>query len=424
MLMSAIFRTRFAMLFVVLITTETLMCTPLQSFCIFLNLLTIILFSLLFFYHLAFESASSRGSLRISKLYLVALAVLPIIGAVQSRRVFGQDLLDGLLSDINYYMLFVIVYLHYCLENTERQVRLLEQTVVAIGIVSFVVIGATLIFAPDMEFSVPSFSGTSEYVFKSKNLTSPCIIWSAFVFLARYRSSGRYSSLALFLMFAFFPMFYSNARSYSAALAICLLVFFLRDLKTVAKANVAVLLIFSLLSFGVATASSSGLRAFLLEKQGLFENALSVVSGANGDDSSANVRVPEAELALNYFNENPVLGCGKIRESRKSEFLGEYFHSSDVGILGVLFNYGLVGLLVLGYQILVFAGRFNRPEIRDNPFFLGTSLFLLLLYIQSFFTGFFAYRIGMTFLLLGILLYGPRREGQATAGSTEAGADR
>lgn len=80
---------------------------------------------------------------------------------------------------------------------------------------------------------------------------------------------------------------------------------------------------------------------------------------AFGSDWSYEVRVESAERAWAYFLEYPLLGIGQ--ESYQSisyqDLLGERFYPSDIGLLGLAFQYGLVGVIVyFSYGLWVLAG--------------------------------------------------------------------
>ena len=67
-----------------------------------------------------------------------------------------------------------------------------------------------------------------------------------------------------------------------------------------------------------------------------------------GDDLSYEVRVESARIAWEYFLKYPLFGFGQ--ESAVSisyrDLFGEHFYPSDVGLLGVAFQWGLLGLLL------------------------------------------------------------------------------
>lgn len=65
-------------------------------------------------------------------------------------------------------------------------------------------------------------------------------------------------------------------------------------------------------------------------------------------DASVFIRIQETEFALKGFYENPIFGNGLIRASQKEALIGGiYFYPADVGLFGVIYTFGLFGILVL-----------------------------------------------------------------------------
>jgi hypothetical protein len=70
------------------------------------------------------------------------------------------------------------------------------------------------------------------------------------------------------------------------------------------------------------------------------------------DDASIFVRLREIDFAVSGFMENPISGKGLIRSSKQKDIIGDiYFFPGDIGIYGILFTFGIVGILVFLYYI-------------------------------------------------------------------------
>lgn len=89
-----------------------------------------------------------------------------------------------------------------------------------------------------------------------------------------------------------------------------------------------------------------------------FGDAFAAVMGAdNVSDVSANARILQAEIALPYVMDNIILGTGTISNQWFGgyEAMFGYFHPADLGLLGLLFTYGVAGLLFFSVQYIIFA---------------------------------------------------------------------
>ena len=106
----------------------------------------------------------------------------------------------------------------------------------------------------------------------------------------------------------------------------------------------------------------------MIHMAGKFTDAFTVVlTGEPSDDASANARLVETASALPYIEKNWLLGNGDISRQWHGGYegvLGAFFYPSDVGIIGTIYLYGLLGLLLFAIQF-VFAIRFsNRIGMR------------------------------------------------------------
>ncbi|MDM8536491.1 O-antigen ligase family protein, partial [Desulfobacterales bacterium HSG17] len=101
-------------------------------------------------------------------------------------------------------------------------------------------------------------------------------------------------------------------------------------------------------------------------------------------DWSFQVRMKSWEIALSNFAEHPIFGFGQASYYTKSyqDLFGKKFFPSDLGIIGVAFKYGLVGVasfifynFYILYRLMRVNWLFRKLNGRHNP--LIWSLFIL-----------------------------------------------
>ncbi|MFM9055667.1 MAG: hypothetical protein ACKOQY_03135, partial [Bacteroidota bacterium] len=111
----------------------------------------------------------------------------------------------------------------------------------------------------------------------------------------------------------------------------------------------------------------------------LFANASSIVTGEKTDEHSTNIRYIEGAIALRGFSQHPWLGNGTVSAQFQGGFRGffGYFYPGDVGILGNLFVYGLIGTIVF-YIPFLLALRWSLQMRNYSPAFLMTCTYALL----------------------------------------------
>lgn len=164
--------------------------------------------------------------------------------------------------------------------------------------------------------------------------------------------------------------------------------------------------------------------ALISDTVGHFVAAVQVAVGGNKQevDPSSDARVEEVNLALPYVREHPVFGVGELSGqwlSGPGEILGGYFHDSDIGLLGTLFTYGVVGLILSSFQFLFTArAALETPRQNHTALFDAAKGYVLFSALFSISTGFFvvAAETSTFFVVLSVVLAGDLR-GRMASGS-------
>lgn len=383
---------------ILIIMTGTLNNTPLQLISIKLGILVLLLFIYLSIFYYSFNKFNKL------QIYILVLAVFPIVSATQANKVFGQSILDGLLTNLNYFYFLIIVYLFYYFKYKKNPLLELEKSILLLGYISVIILTPLKIFFSDYKITISSFDGSTEYIYTVYSLSSAFIVWTGFIYLAKYKNSNK--NLVTALLFIFYPILFYNGRSYLIILIITLTIFIYKELDKYLRLKGALLLFGFLNILFISYLISPAIRTFFVNKSNLFADAINIVNSKNVEDISANVRLLEVGIALPYIEEYYLLGTGVLKASTKKIYLEEWFYSPDIGLIGVIFNYGLIGMAIFMYQFKLFNRQFKNAIIKKNNFLLGTSYYLLLYYISSIFSGSFIYGIGISLLLLGIIMFG------------------
>lgn len=391
---------------VLIIVTGTLMSTPFQILGIQASILLFSCFVILFGQYILFEKFDKKYKF-ISKTYLGILFFIPLISAIRSNIVFGQSIINGLTSHLNYYMYLSSIFFYYYIKIKDPDLNKLKKSVIALGWISFVILFIIKILFQDLRITIPSYDGITEYTYSVNNISSPFIIWVGFYYLGKYKVTSNTKNLFYFLLFISFTIIFYNARTFSAMLLIILSIFYFKEInRKTDRFKIGIFILICTLCFIFLSVINPLIYEFFENKILLFTDAANVFKGNEVSDFSANARLLQSDLAFSFLKNNFLFGVGQLKASIKEYYLSEYFYPSDIGLLGVLFNYGLIGLLILSFQIKIFYNAFKSNFIRNNSFLLGTSYFLFFKYLSSIFTGEFVFGIGFTFLLLSIIVYG------------------
>ena len=141
----------------------------------------------------------------------------------------------------------------------------------------------------------------------------------------------------------------------------------------------------------------------------LFGNALAGLSGTTTDEGSIDIRIYEAAIAWSYIRDYcwPI-GCGDISNQWMGGYEGilGYFYPADVGWLGILFNYGLAGFILLHWQCY-FAVKYLYSIGSSVEIHLVTAIkgFLIYFVLHSVTTGIILSHVSASMLFLAILYF-------------------
>ena len=345
------------------------------------------------------------------ELYLLSLlVVLVLFPALNAYHVFGQPLVYGVLARrstvlICTWLLLISAWkLQWIDESDIRTVLvflmwsvsaifLFMRTFIDAGSVADAPIGFVLGFGTDTQvFSAPGFLfpfGTIYYglrgIREGRLIYYLCAVT---VFAIGSGSSWRASLVALSVTLLFFLFRWKRI-----------------DRATVMLSQFAVVLV---ILVGLLRVAKPG---FVEEAAQHFIAAIQVTLGGSkqGVDPSADARVEEADVALPYVEAHPILGVGALSgqwSNGPQAVLGNYFSDTDIGLLGMVFTFGLVGAVYAAGQYLLALHAALRPGQVERPFLDGVKGYVLFSALFSLSTGFYivALETNSFFVTLLILL--------------------
>ena len=328
------------------------------------------------------------------ELYLLSLlVVLVFLPALNSYNNFGQPLIYGVLARrstvlITTWILLINAWKLTWINESDIKTVLLflmwsvcgiflfMRTFIDAGSVVDAPIGFVLGFGTDTQvFSAPGFLfpfGTLYYGLRGiREGRLVYYLCAAGVFAIGSGSSWRASLLCQSLT----------------------LLFFLFRWKRVDKATLMLsqFVVTMLILTGMIRAAKPGL---IEEAAQHFVAAVQVALGGSkqGVDPSADARVEEADVALPYVKAHPILGVGSLSgqwSSGPQAVLGNYFSDTDIGLLGMVFTFGLVGAVYSSGQYLFAVHSALRPGQVQRPLLDGVKGYILFSALFSLSTGFY-----------------------------------
>lgn len=321
-------------------------------------------------------------------LFFFILSILPFISAQRAEHIFGQPFLLGLGAQRSFYIIYSGFLAVIALEKGWIRIEQLYDWFV---LSLYVMMGSMLyfnVFIDPMKFSSTEFVEFSSnkgwhYEFPA-NVASALIIFSAIRF---FQNNALKHLISLIVSSGYF-LIYQQDRSQIVALCVTLLIYFLRNVKIKRQlvlgfsGILAAIILVNLISLVRPEFVDHYLR--------IFTNASTVVLGGETTEYSSNMRIAESAIALNGFTQHPWFGNGVVTSHFRggfSSFFG-YFYASDVGILGNLFVYGVVGTAIL-YLFYVFSFRWSRQITSYSDDFLTLCQYILVFAFFDMFTDAF-----------------------------------
>lgn len=149
-----------------------------------------------------------------------------------------------------------------------------------------------------------------------------------------------------------------------------------------------------------------------LERMGdLFMQMFTVLTGEESHDMSANARIWQSLIVLDYFDAHPLsvlLGTGSVSNQWNDgyELIFGYFHPSDIGLLGGLFVYGIIGFVFLWLVPFIISVKTIKKVVDKQDILIVTLKYLLIFLLVSSIQGslYFSY-VGYSIPLFILLAY-------------------
>ena len=146
----------------------------------------------------------------------------------------------------------------------------------------------------------------------------------------------------------------------------------------------------------------------------MFAQSFQVLIGEESTDMSANARIHESSVVFNYFESHPLsifFGTGRISHQWYGgyETLFGYFFPSDLGPLGGIFLYGIIGLVVLHIvPFMMIIKLLIQVPGKENVFIYSLKYLLIYFAIISFYQEVFIFAY-VNYLIPFFIVYAYKR---------------
>lgn len=382
--------------------------TPIEFITKYLEDILTIGLVLFMFFRIAFDISKKQPISRF-ELMLTGMMIIPFWSAFIAYIRFEQPLFYGLVAARNFYLYLGGALIYYLLIKKIIGITDLKKAFLAsawITLILFLIVYFTL--DPAKYLDTP-YIGYNElkggYIFR---FVIPLIVYAFLYYIIVFFNSGKSKFLFLLCAIPFFYMivFVRQDRSIILILLFVLLLYFFRKVffrsalfytgLTIIIASLTLLFV-NILEFKIPE-----------ETREKYINLWLTVTGKETEESSTNVRRVQVIKVWPDIEKHIFFGNGELYPKWKNGFarIYGYFYPTDIGLLGILYIFGLLGTLLIFIQY-IYAARIVK-SLKDDPYdnFKNACIyFLLFVFLDSFTSGQTLFFPANSTLMIAILTY-------------------
>jgi hypothetical protein len=301
-----------------------------------------------------------------------------IISIITCNIHYNQSFLSGIIANQGFYKIGSVVFLSYIIRAYNVKFEQIIRSLIKLGWFFAIMILMMSIFSVEIN-SVSEITGKVT-PFHSGTISKAFTNFIAIIYLNKYLNNNKTKYIILSLLFFLLNHIHSFQRmSFVISLFI---IFFAIFSKAGNK---------SLFKVIVLLLSMALISPFFIDVTNLFQsvsNAFKIFSPNEiraSMDISVIERLNEVNFAIERIILNPVFGNGYYRASEADKVIGSgiYFHESDIGIIGILYSLGLIGILLFLFQGFLIKRLLNK----SSNLKFGVTLSLLYVWIYTLGTG-------------------------------------
>lgn len=347
---------------------------------------------------------------QVSKLFILItiISLVPIIGVTQAMIHFDQPFIYGILAERVKVLAFGSLLIVFLLEKGLIELNQIKNSVIYFAFVFFSVLLILNIFVPaalieDYDFVVKSAS--KGYRFKFDN---SLVVILYFFSLAKCIQEKKFKYLILITLILFYFIFLYKARSLAFSVLITTSIYLVQKLKLYLLFSWSVILTFVLIFLiGIGYWFFPDQFTKIIE---LFTSAINVFIGGEITDSSAMSRVMQFDIAKEGVINHPFFGNGLISSRWEGGLRGLYghFYPADIGWMGILYLYGIVGTLTYVIPFIltfIFAIKIRKLGKDNNTFISALIYTMLFFFVNSTTAGIFVKKVSIITFVFSLIYY-------------------
>jgi len=338
-----------------------------------------------------------------------------IYPSIRSYIVFGQPIYLGLLSSRGAFLLIPSVWIYISVIKRKIKLCQIKNIFLLIGWVNLFIYIFIYIFVDKAYFLNSLYISFDPLIGYRYKFQCALIILIGFYYLINYIKTNSISSFISYIIILVFFFFILKERG---LIVTFLAISFIITISMISRKNIYFLRVFFLCLF--TTTVFLFLYFNWKEHFEIFYMKLNdsfiVVRGNISNDASANIRLIEAQKMVDFMLEKKdrlILGVGNLSRYFERErgiggfesFFG-YLYPSDVGVIGVIFVWGIAGSIITYFIPFFIIFIKGKKYVKDSNILVASiSYYLIFSIISSLYTGGLVFDSSyFTYFCLGIIL--------------------
>jgi hypothetical protein len=393
----------YTLLFLVYTSTFRVFATlPLETLHQSLSTFAILLLTVYYLFSLFLNFKNSR----ISRLDILmwTFILVNFLAAFKGHEVFGQPYYYGIMAQRSVMLSISGILLVSLLNKGLITINQVEKSFLYLSLTLLFVFYFFFLFVNPVKFTDAEFVAYSPIRGYRYRFQFALVIMLLFysLFKVSHEQKNRFIIVALLILF--YLIYFLQSRTTLVVLAITILIYFQRNFTLKEKVR-NILMYGGIALVAVTIFVTLGYTALFDKYQILYQNVFNVFQGESPDEASSAVRFMEFNTALDYIKKNPLLGNGFISNQWNGgwhDILG-YFYPVDIGILGNIFVFGILGTIVI-YLPYYYSLTISK-EVKSNNVFFKTCEYMLLFFFLCMFFSAVNIRDSSSIMFLVCLLY-------------------
>lgn len=317
------------------------------------------------------------------KIYVFAFIFLGVVSIFSAKSVLKQSFSDGIIANFD---LFASIGIFYYYRKASKNILIITSFEMIVKKVMWINIVVLLIFSIfDLSYNVIfPFTGNA-FQLNAARVPRSLVEFGIFYYFYQYVKKGNIKLLMNCLLFVIAFHLHDIQRAVLLATLLTFLLVITNNTKSRSSYILSYIAIVLLTVALVWTLFSPSLDKYTSD----FSEAFKIMNFDPGQitEASVRVRIYEIQYAVEQFLKRPFLGNGVPRASEKEALLHkQYFFIGDVGIIGIIFAYGIFGAIVYLVQCVSSLVYFKRKSVATGLYHI-CSAYIIYLAFKSFVTA-------------------------------------